>query len=354
MRVKDTMTNASVIRDFVYLDLGKLESLFSQVRGGLVEALETSVESDNHVSGSFGASIGLLKGSVSGESEEKIFSVERKTLHHHIERLVEDFLEQLGLLFDLDSDSVSEDTDLDMLRNEIAEKGYIRATGRILFEDFGRLGTLAESYPRLVEIVGTLGNLDQPEMSQLLTELDEVERGIEIASNSNEQKKLELKVRVTRQKIRELAEQFIGESIPDVMLDGIRDFIRLLASDRLACRLMPSDLAPKFQIVANLKRDCFVDLNFEQFLASYGREPNVDISVFGTVTSVAPANKSKSPFEAAVDSEALPTDTVKSLADSFSSFLFATDGLAQLVQIGSYPSVIVHPIAIYREICNAE
>ena len=53
-------------------------------------------------------------------------------------------------------------------------------------------------------------------------------------------------------------------------------------------RLFPLEEHPDFQILANLKKECFVDDDFENFLFSYGAEPNVKFKIIGLVTSIPP------------------------------------------------------------------
>ena len=59
-------------------------------------------------------------------------------------------------------------------------------------------------------------------------------------------------------------------------------------SSRINFRVYPFTNCPSFQVLCNLKRDCFVDSDLEHLMYGYGNRPNVPLAVFGLVTSLPP------------------------------------------------------------------
>jgi hypothetical protein len=64
---------------------------------------------------------------------------------------------------------------------------------------------------------------------------------------------------------------------------------------RINLRIYPFPNCPSFQVLCNLKSECFLDSDLEHLLYGYGNRPNVPLAVFGLITSI--PDKAKPTFD---------------------------------------------------------
>ena len=137
-------------------------------------------------------------------------------------------------------------------------------------------------------------------------------------------------------------------TLDDWILQGIRTWIRTFMPNRINLRLYPFEACPSFQILANLKRDCFVDQDLEHLLYGFGPRPNIHLSIFGLITSLPP--KGEHPFDPLKEfQESSAPDDKAQLELGFRQLFGGLDELEDFVRYSRYPNVTVHPIAGFRE-----
>jgi hypothetical protein len=114
-------------------------------------------------------------------------------------------------------------------------------------------------------------------------------------------------------------------------------------------------------LIANLKRNCFVDEDLEHLLYGYSAQPNLQLTVFGLVTSLPPPEDERrfniygSETDTAVavakaDADKSEGERVESFERAFSAMFPAIQGMEKFTSFHHYPRVILHPIAVYRDI----
>ncbi len=133
------------------------------------------------------------------------------------------------------------------------------------------------------------------------------------------------------------------------MFEGIRLWITVYLSGRLNLRLFPFENCPDFEVIANLKRDCFVDENLGHLIYGYGTYPNRKLTVFGLVTSAPEKSGPKFDASSVVESEEEGSNEQK-FELAFRKVFSAMEGLEKFSTYHRYPRVIVHPIAVFRNI----
>jgi hypothetical protein len=108
---------------------------------------------------------------------------------------------------------------------------------------------------------------------------------------------------------------------------------------------------PQFHIIANLKRDCFVDTDLENILFAYGYRPNIKLAVFGLITSL--PKEAEDIFDPMKEfttvSESGQRENIsfeKGIRGLFSGF----EGIERMVRFSRFPNITVYPIAVYRNI----
>jgi hypothetical protein len=130
------------------------------------------------------------------------------------------------------------------------------------------------------------------------------------------------------------------------LLDGIKQWIDTFMPDRINFRIYPFDNIPSFQVLCNLKRDCFVDQNLEHLLYGYGNRPNVPLAVFGLITSIPPKEKSSFNPLAEFSDNNSPDIAYERV---FREIFGAMENFESIVRFSRYPNITIHPIAVFRE-----
>jgi hypothetical protein len=135
--------------------------------------------------------------------------------------------------------------------------------------------------------------------------------------------------------------------IDDWLVQGMRLFINTFMSTRINFRIYPFSACPGFQVLCNLKRDCFVDSDLEHLLYGYGNRPNVPLAVFGLITSLPPKESTAfNPMQEFADDPELGKSAA--FEQGFRGVFAGMEGMEAIVRFSRYPNVTVHPIAVYR------
>lgn len=115
--------------------------------------------------------------------------------------------------------------------------------------------------------------------------------------------------------------------------------------------MFPLENHPDFQILANLKKDCFADNDYENFLFSYGAEPNLKLKMFSLITSIPP--KVGKEFDTMLEYDLKKENQLsdkESMEQAFRNLFRQFDNIEQFVRYSRFPNIVVYPIAVYREI----
>jgi hypothetical protein len=101
-----------------------------------------------------------------------------------------------------------------------------------------------------------------------------------------------------------------------------------------------------FQVLCNLKRECFIDSDLEHLLYGYGNRPNVKLAVFGLITSI-PAIGGSTFDPLREFSERTNLSPEEAFEHAFRAVFGAMDGLEAFVRYSRYPNITVHPLAVW-------
>jgi hypothetical protein len=120
--------------------------------------------------------------------------------------------------------------------------------------------------------------------------------------------------------------------------------------ERINFRVYPFESVPEFQVIANLKRDCFVDGNLENILFAYGIRPNVKLTIIGLITSIPSRNGTE--FNPIIQGG---TDKGnQDMGKAFQQLFSSMQGVENLVRFSQYPNITIFPLAVYHSISNSK
>lgn len=343
------------VRDLIYLDFDKAASISSQLSGGLREKLE--VTEDDGKAQKAGVKFGIptvAEANLGVDYATKQSAVQTRILHHDVLNHVENGLQDLGFVVDLMTNVAPDESDPQSIRNAIGLNPYVKASGNSVIEDYQKILSTSQRFNDIAEFLskcGTNALKESPEYIEMQEQLDVLRGEIKSTKNGQEKAAKRKQLKVAESALKGLTSSQV-EKLEKWLLDGIKLWIQTFMANRINFRVYPFPQCPSFQVICNLKRDCFVDSDLEHLLYGYGTRPNVPLSVFGLLTSI-PLEDSADQFDplAEFDSELL-TDHQK-FEGAFRKMFQAMDDLDAFMRYSRYPNVTVHPIAVYRSFASA-
>ena len=338
------------LRDILYFDFDKAASLVSQLEGGLAkQRAESSEETQDERNIRKYELLKVFKSEFGGIQTDKKAVLETKVLHHDLLVRLEETLIDLGFATDINgSVTLREDSSLDSVHKDISKSPYVKVEGWCAFEDFEKLYESTKNFNDLLGFIkrseiNSILNIDQ-----LKLQLDSIEE--ESGKNSKRFKDARTQFKQAEKTVAEKIEQ---SKLPEWLFEGVREWIDTYIDGRLNLRVCPFEEFPDLEVIANLKRACFIDDDLKHLMYGYGSEPNRKLCVLGLVTSVPPQDETTlfDMYEAYVDKEEVDGETeVETIERAFRAIFPALRNMEKFTSFHRYPRVIVHPIAVYRNI----
>jgi hypothetical protein len=338
------------IRDLLYLDFAKAASICSQLEGGL--PAKTDVTQDLEKNRDAGVKFGIPKlaeANLSVDYVEKRSTLQSRTLHHNVLSLVETGLKELGLVTELSDALPSDEASPESVRFALGNRPYVIAQGQCVIEDYRRIVAMTGRYTELMDFIAHCQTDTVKKSLAYQQGKAAVEAARQAAKAIKDRNARAVQVSKIQEQDKALDQLAIRKTDGPAswLLEGIRMFIDTFMASRINFRVFPFESCPSFQLLCNLKTDCFVDADFEHMLYSYGNRPDVPLAIFGLITSSPQPNaKAFDPLQDLAEATGLTPHG--SFEKSFRAIFPALDELSAFMRYSRYPNVIVHPIAVFR------
>jgi hypothetical protein len=337
------------IRDLLYLDFEKAASIWSQFEGGLRQQL--SITKDESKEETAGVRFGIPKvaeASLGVDYAGKRSILESKVLHHDILQGIDSALTETGLVVDLMRRVSPTESDPQSIRDAIGMCPYIKAAGTSVIEDYSRILSISERFNDIVGFVSQCAMQTSPDFLRLQNNLTSLRAESRTNKERNKKAVLNQKLQAAEKNLQLMLESNIGK-LDEWLIDGIKMWITTFMPTRINFRVYPFPSCPSFQIICNLKRDCFVDQDAAHLLYGYGNRPNVPLAVFGLLTSI-PEPDSDTEFDPLEEFNSSNNESSEQVVfeKAFRELFGAMDNIEAFMRYSRYPNVTVHPIAVYR------
>lgn len=230
------------IRDFIYLDVERMKSIYAQIYEGLNESSTEEKSNKKAISGKGSASGGIpilsqLKGELGGEILWENKETETKTLHDHMYNIIEEVLKEQDSIYVINEDNsnIKKAWKKGTVSNEMPDDSFILIKGRVMIDDYERFSMIADNFEDLEELLG--GN-----------------------QNSNFEPK---------------------------MMTLIMTLIKVFYQNELFVKVLPYSDNPYLRFIGNLKRESLRD-SIESITFKYGTNPVSNWYLFGQIASIFP------------------------------------------------------------------
>jgi hypothetical protein len=280
-----------VFRDFIYLDIDRVQSIIAQLEQGLLnEVMEGKTE---QTSGRAMVNLlaMLLPVSASVEHGRSISISESKVLHDYAFEAARRSLEEGGFLEEAD----------DLKWNEIPESGFVLVRGEAQIMDFETMRSMTENFADLSRI------FNQPTDS---------------AQKKTQQQK---------QQEREL----------NKMMKEIRVVIDTFYKDTMRVRIT-NTLGSSF--IGPLAREHLRE-DIRNLIYKHGSNPSGEWAMLAEITRIPLLGDL--PEEIVGETESAPEGSVSNMLEQM---IGVFNSLQEYLGSASYPDIAVSPVAVYREI----
>ncbi len=343
------------IRDFIYLDLEKVSSLFSQLSGGIVQTVEASSTTSANSKNLRNYDFKIFKHEAGGTGTSSQRLKETRVSHHEIYNDLEQKLFQNGYALTIGEDVTKEE----ILDGSAAQKFEntlcIKVSGNIVIEDYQRITRIAENYETVTRFINEsiLASLkESPELKDIFDRISKLEDEVKRMKNGPKKTLQKQELENQQQQIEEiLLDKLVGK-VDEWIIEGFRTWVDVFLKDILNLRVYPFNNFPKFQVMSNLKRESFLEENTEVVHYLFGSKPTLKFTMLGVVTSVLreeeePFNPMEEFYSDNLDEEG---NEQQAFANGFRSVFRGFDGLEAMIRTCRYPRIMVQPVAVYRSI----
>lgn len=300
------------IRDFIYLDKDRVNSLYSQVNDGVAEAIVNSYVSSKETGEKINKPI--LGQSIEDKVGEYSNVTENKILHDHIYNKLEDILK--------DNIYVPININKENYKNELQDKFMIKVRGKVKIHNYNRMKMYLEEFNNIGEIVAY----------SIYSNTTDNNDGIE---NKSGKQKYE-----DNKKLKELTKS-MGLKYDQKMLDGLKKMIELFNDDGFELIIKGNNDEIIYRVVLDTR---YLRLNTDMLRILYTQNPMNEWTIVGQITYI-PDYKiiNQSSDEQNIEEQPGMREAYKNMIDvtaSFEEIFFKSDKNIEIT---------VTPIAIYRE-----
>lgn len=334
--------------------MDKVSSLYSQLTGGIIQQAEFSSVTSGDSRNLRNYNFKIFKhdaGSIKSESQTL---KESRVSHHDLYNDLEVQLFEAGYTAEIGKDVTKEQILSGDAQKIFSNILCIKTEGWAVLEDYDRLTRIAENYNEIVLLINKSieSSLKETAEYKIIHEkIESEEKYLKNIKNKGLRQKKKQELDGLKTAFNDLVKQKGIDNIDEWIIDGMKKWINVFLPRIINFRLYPFDDLESFHILANLKREFFLDNDTESIHFLYGSKPTVKLSMLGIITS-APAKEERGfdPMSEFADVEIgnENANEQKSIEKAFRGVFRGFDGFEEIVRTCRYPRLMVHPVAIYR------
>lgn len=336
--------------DFIYVDLEKIISIYSQMTGGIVEVLERSTENSRSADNKRNYDFKIFKHDAGGTTNDKSALKEVVKPHHALLAETEDALAANGYLVDLTDPAIAKSFRDPDFRAALKDTFCVKVRGRAVFEDYERMKSIAADFPEVVKLINKSGEsalMSSPAYIDLKSDLDSAEKALKSIKDRNKHSREAQRIATVRREITKLVATATHVGMVDQwILDGVKTWIDTFLPGIINFRVYPNLDFPDEHVFGHLKKRCFEDAEFGSLHFTYGSFPTENLTMVGVVTSVPPEGGET--FRPLAEFEKSELADYESIEKAFRGVFRGFDGMERMVRTSRFPRILVQPLTVYR------
>lgn len=338
--------------DYLYVDLPKVISIYSQITGGIVESRETTREHARSADNKRNYDFKVFRHDAGGTANDRNGVKELIKPHHSLLAELESELVAQGYLLDLTTQTPSPSLRDPQVRKLLSTSLCVKVTGRTVIEDYDRLKGIAKAFPEVTKFVNNSivsGIKDAAEYKELSGQLEFLATQVKGEKDRSVKARKEAEIKKAKATLANLATSAatIG-NVDQWILDGLKTWIDTFLPGIINLRLYPSLDHPDEQFFGHMKREYFEDQDQASFHFTYGSVLTEPISLIGIVTAIPP--EMEDAFEPLSEFKREDLASEESIEQAFRGVFRGFDGLEQMIRTCRFPRVLVQPLIVYRSV----
>jgi hypothetical protein len=338
--------------DYIYVDLEKVVSLYSQLTGGVIELREINNEQAHWVDNKRKYDLKIFRLEAGGTGEDKSASKSVMKPHHSVLTELEEELTRRGYLVDLTDMSKDQSLREDNLRRLLKTKLFVKVRGRAVIEDYERMKSIAQVFPEIVKLINKSGEItirQSPAFLKIEQQTLRLESEVKGCKDRNDRARLEQQLKSMKNAATQLLENANKVGMIDQwVLDGFKTWIDAFLPGIVNLRIYPSDALSDEHVFGHLKKSCFQDTDSNSFHFTYGSMPTEDLTMVGIVTSV--PRESADNFIPLIEFEKDGLADHELIERAFRGVFRGFDGIEQMIRTCRFPRVLVQLLTVYRSV----
>ena len=338
--------------DYIYVDLEKVISLYSQLTGGVVELRESNRERVHSADNKRNYDFKVFKHDAGGTDQDKSGVKEVIKPHHSVLKELEQELADNGYLIDLTDPQAMRSLRDHEFREQLKSTLCVKVRGRVVVEDYERIKSIAHVFPEIVKLINKSTESTVRQSSafvELQGQIEQLGREIKQTKERNDRAAKEQQLKSIRKSVDDLVLNVAPVNMVDQwILDGLKTWIDTFLPGIVNLRVYPSSDRPDEHVFGHLKKDCFEDADSTSFHFTYGSVPTEDLTMVGIITSV--PNESGDSFNPLIEFNKKSLSDYESVESAFRGVFRGFDGMEQIIRTSRFPRVLVHPLTVYRSV----
>ncbi|WP_339843903.1 hypothetical protein [uncultured Halopseudomonas sp.] len=334
--------------DYLYVDLDKVISLYSQLTGGVVELRETQSEKGSTSDNKRNYDFKVFKHDAGGTTQDREQDKTTIKPYHALLQELEAELSTSGYLLDLanfDEGKTLKDIEL---RTTLKNALCIKCTGRIVIEDYERIKKIGQDFPEIIKLINRShadSLRDTPEIQKIEQQIKELEN---VSGDRNAKAKAKKQAKELRTGLDTLLTTSTAvDAVPQWILDGMGTWIDAFLPNITNIRVYPFHEENDEHVFGHLEASNFTVSDSTAFHFTYGSFPTEEFTMLGIITSV-PSDEEEG-FAPLQEFEKEELEDYESVESGFRGMFRGFDGIEAMVRTCRYPRVLVHPILVYRQ-----
>lgn len=334
--------------DYLYVDLDKAISLYSQLTGGVVELRETQRENSSTADNKRNYDFKVFKHDAGGVEQEKEQDKSTIKPHHALLQELEQELSSSGYLLNLSKLDENQTLKSAKVRDILKNTLCVKCTGRVVFEDYERMKKIGQDFPSIAALINKsqLNTIEQsPEYQSIVDQISALRNtsGERNSKNKAKQQAKELQGQLDQFK----ASITDVDTVPQWILDGMKTWIDAFLPNITNIRVYPFSEENDEHLFGHLEPSNFTIADPTAFHFTYGSFPTEEFTIIGIVTSVPSAEEEN--FKPLSEFEKEELEDYESVENAFRGMFRGFDGMEAMVRTCRYPRVLVHPVLVYRQ-----
>lgn len=343
------------IKDFLYLDMEKVSSLYSQLSGGIVQSVEASSTTTENNKNLRNYDFKVFKHEAGGAESGTQALKEIRVSHHEIYNKLENDLFEEGYAAEVGVDITKENIDSGEAVRIFESALCIKAEGYVVLEDYERITRIAHNYEDITAFINNSVKSslkENPEYRQIIEQIDVMIEDIKKMKNGQAKTKKKQELKEFEDNLNSLLDSNQVGKVDEWIIDGLKTWVRVFLPDVFNIRLYPFEDSDNFHVMSNVKRKFFLDDDTESVHYLFGSKPTIRVTMLGVITSI--PQKDGDTFDPMKEFEEADLNEdgneAQSVENGFRGVFRGFDGLEEMIRTCRYPRIMVQPIAIYRAI----